>query len=234
MSLPWQTFRFQPDEGMLPPLQAYGARLRTWHWLNALAIVILMVSGYFIGTPPPAVTGDTSTLYVMGWIRFAHLASGYIFGLLCVMRILVIPLEKGGTHQLFFPPFWRRTWLEGLLFQLKWNLLLAPRHRRYIGLNPLANIAMIAMFLIPCWLLVITGFAMYAEVAGHDSWQFAVFGWVTKLWGNTLDIHIVHRLCMWVLLWFVMVHVYIAVKDDITGRQTMISSMISGERLYRK
>lgn len=232
--MPWQTFRMQPDEGLLAPVRIYGPRLRAWHWLNAAAILVLAPTGYLIGVPPPASVGDTSTLYVMGWTRLAHLSAGYLFALLCLARVLIIPIEKGGTHQLFLPPFWRQSFLEGLVFQLKWNLLLLRRHGRYLGLNPLANTAMLLLFVLPGGLLLVTGFAMYAEVTGHDSWQYALFGWVTLLWGNTLDLHILHRMAMWMLLWFVCAHVYVTVKDDITGRQTMTSSIISGERLYRK
>ena len=41
---------------------------------------------------------------------------------------------------------------------------------------------------------------MYAEVTGHDSWQYLLFGWVTMLFGNTLDLHVIHRLAMWVIV----------------------------------
>ncbi len=38
---------------------------------------------------------------------------------------------------------------------------------------------------------------------------------------------------MWVILTFVMVHIYVAVREDIMSRQSIISSMISGERLFK-
>jgi Ni/Fe-hydrogenase 1 B-type cytochrome subunit len=234
MKKAWLTFRFLPDEGLLPPVQIYGAWLRFWHWINSLIIAILCVTGYLIGTPLPASLGDTSSLYFMGWIRFIHLASGYLFALLSIARLVTVFIEKRGTHLLFLPPFWRRSWLEGLLFQIRWNLLLEPKARRYLGLNPLANVTMVFMYLLPGALLLLTGFAMYAEVAGHDSWQYAMFGWVTLLWGNTLDLHVVHRLAMWVLVWFSIMHLHITVRDDMLGRQTLVSSMIAGERLFRK
>jgi Ni/Fe-hydrogenase 1 B-type cytochrome subunit len=230
----WLTFRFVQDDGLLPPVQIYGIWLRIWHWVNALIILILCVTGYFIGTPMPASLGDTSSLYLMGWIRFTHLASGYLFALLSIARLVTVFIEKRGTHLLFLPPFWRKTWLEGLLFQIRWNLLLEPKARRYLGLNPLANVTMIFMYLLPGGLLLLTGFAMYAEVAGHDSWQYAMFGWVTLLWGNTLDLHVIHRLAMWVVAWFSLLHLHITVRDDMLGRQTLVSSMIAGERLFRK
>ncbi len=221
-----------PDSGLLPAVMLYGPGVRIWHWLNALAVLVLAITGYFIGVPPPSAIGDTSTLYVMGWIRFFHLAFGYIFALLAVMRLWLVFAEGGISYQLFMPEIWRKVWLEGFIRQIQWNLLLKGP-LRYIGLNPLANIAMIVMFVIPGAVIIATGFAMYAEVTGHDSWQYFLFGWITLLFGNSLDLHVIHRLAMWVMVWFVMVHLYIAVREDILSRQTTISTMLSGERQFR-
>lgn len=221
-----------PDAGLLPAVMIYGPGVRIWHWLNALAVLVLAVTGYFIGVPPPSAIGDTSTLYVMGWIRFFHLAFGYTFALLAAMRLWLVFVEGGISHHLFLPAIWRKVWLEGFVRQIHWNLLLKGP-LRYIGLNPLANIAMIVMFVVPGAVIILTGFAMYAEVAGHDSWQYLLFGWVTMLFGNTLDLHIIHRLAMWIMVWFVIVHIYIAVREDILSRQTTISTMLSGERQFR-
>lgn len=220
------------EAGLLPAVMIYGPGVRIWHWLNALAVVVLVITGYFIGVPPPSAIGDTSTLYVMGWIRFFHLAFGYIFALLAIMRLWLVFVEGGISHQLFVPAIWRKVWLDGFLRQIKWNLMLGGP-LRYIGLNPLANIAMLFMFVIPGAVIIVTGFAMYAEVTGHDSWQYHLFGWVTMLFGNSLDLHIIHRLAMWVMVWFVMAHIYIAVREDILSRQTTISTMLSGERQFR-
>lgn len=225
-------FQRVSEVGLLPAVIIYGPGVRIWHWLNALAVLVLVITGYFIGVPPPSAIGDTSTLYVMGWIRFFHLAFGYVFALLAVMRLWLVFVEGGISHQLFVPAIWRKMWLDGFLRQIKWNLMLG-RPMRYIGLNPLANIAMLFMFVIPGAAIIVTGFAMYAEVTGHDSWQYHLFGWVTMLFGNSLDLHVIHRMAMWVMVWFVMVHMYIAVREDILSRQTTISTMLSGERQFR-
>jgi Ni/Fe-hydrogenase 1 B-type cytochrome subunit len=60
-----------------------------------------------------------------------------------------------------------------------------------------------------------------------------LFGWLTMLFGNSLDLHVLHRLAMWVMVWFSIIHIYIAVREDILSRQTVISTMLSGERQFR-
>jgi Ni/Fe-hydrogenase 1 B-type cytochrome subunit len=39
---------------------------------------------------------------------------------------------------------------------------------------------------------------------------------------------------MWLILVFVVGHIYMAVREDIVGRQTSVSTMISGFRIFRK
>jgi len=138
------------------------------------------------------------------------------------------------SWQLFLPAFWRKTWSDGFREQLRWNLAFRGEGLRYVGLNPLANVIMLAFFVLPGLLTILTGYAMLAEVTGHESWQYKMFGWMVSIFGNTLDLHLAHRLCMWVLIAFVIAHIYMAVREDIMARQTMISTMLSGKRLFRE
>jgi Ni/Fe-hydrogenase 1 B-type cytochrome subunit len=38
---------------------------------------------------------------------------------------------------------------------------------------------------------------------------------------------------MWVIVIFAVTHIYAAIREDIMSRQTMVSTMISGERQFR-
>jgi Ni/Fe-hydrogenase 1 B-type cytochrome subunit len=223
-----------PDTGPLPVVRLYGVGIRCWHWCNALAVIVLAVSGYFIGLPPPSSIGDTSVLYSMAWVRFIHLAAGYLFAVLSLLRLWLAMTAGGISHQLFFPAIWRASWLRGFLKQVQWNLLLTRRPVRYVGLNPLGGVVMFCLFVVPGAVLILTGFAMYAEVTGHESWQYLWFGWITALFGNSLDLHVVHRLAMWAIVCFAIAHIYIAVREEIMSRQTTVSTMLSGERIYRE
>ena len=55
----------------------------------------------------------------------------------------------------------------------------------------------------------------------------------SAIWPNSQDVHTWHHLGMWVLVIFVIIHIYAAVREDIMSRQSIISSMISGERQFR-
>ncbi|CAA7617882.1 hydrogenase 1, b-type cytochrome subunit [Candidatus Terasakiella magnetica] len=227
-------YRQLAAHGTLPPERIFDWPCRVWHWASAFLVVVLSVSGYLIGTPLPSSSGDTSTLYVMGWLRFAHLAAGQLFALAFLFRTYWAFIGNQYSWQLFAPTFWRKSWSDGFMAQVKWNLMIQNSAPRYVGLNPVANVIMLFMFVAPSILTILTGFAMLAEVTGHDSWQYFCFGWMVSIFGNTLDLHLFHRLCLWVLVCFTISHIYIAIREDITGRQTMVSTMLSGIRQYRR
>ncbi|CAH2602745.1 hydrogenase 1 cytochrome b subunit [Rhodovastum atsumiense] len=222
-----------PDEGELPSAYIHDVPSRIWHWVNALCIVVLAVTGYLIGTPLPSAAGDTSSLYVMGWIRFAHLATGQVFAVAFLARATWAWAGGGYAGQLFLPAIWRRSWSDGFVEQCRLAVFGSPRPPRYLGLNPAAGSAIFVLFVVPAVIVILTGFGMLAEVKGHGSWTHLAFGWMTTLFGNTLDLHLVHRLCLWALLCFVAMHVVMMVDEDVTGRQSVVSTMLSGWRSFR-
>jgi Ni/Fe-hydrogenase 1 B-type cytochrome subunit len=81
--------------------------------------------------------------------------------------------------------------------------------------------------------LLVTGFALYGEGTGIDSGFYKAFGWVFVLLGDSMTVHTWHNAAMWVVILFTMVHMYMAIREDITHRQTTISTMISGWRFFR-
>jgi len=82
--------------------------------------------------------------------------------------------------------------------------------------------------------MVCTGFAMYGEGAQAGSWQQALFGWVIPLMGQSQDVHTWHHMGMWGMVIFITLHVYAAIREDIMGRQSIVSTMISGYRTFKK
>jgi Ni/Fe-hydrogenase 1 B-type cytochrome subunit len=77
----------------------------------------------------------------------------------------------------------------------------------------------------------VTGFALYGEGLGRESWMYRTFSaWVIPLFGQSQDVHTWHRLGMWLLIWFSMVHMYMAIRDNFTSGLTTIGSMINGWR----
>ncbi len=212
----------------------YEAPVRLWHWVNALAITVLAITGYLIGRPLPTVAGEASDHFVMGYIRFAHFAAGYLLAVGLLGRIYWAIVGNAHARELFTLPLLSRAYWREVLTMLKWYAFLVPQPNQYVGHNPMARLAMFVGYLLVTLFMVCTGFALYGEGAQAGSWQERLFGWVIPLMGQSQDVHTWHRMGMWSLVIFVILHVYAAVREDIMGRQSIVSTMISGFRTFKR
>lgn len=217
-----------------PPAATYvwEAPVRLWHWVNAAAILTLGVTGYLIASPPFSATGDATDHYLMGTIRFIHFAAGYILAVGLLGRAYWALVGNRYARQLFTLPFRDRAWRHALLHDLRWYAL-RGRPEKVNGHTPLARVAMFVLFLLVTLFMILTGFALYSEGTGQGSWQDLAFGWVLPLLGGSQPTHTLHHLGMWALLIFIIAHVYIAIREEIMGSQSMVSTMISGWRTFR-
>ena len=67
--------------------------VRVTHWVNFLAIIMLSVTGIYIGTAKTL--AHEPSQFVMGWIRFVHFVAAYAFSISVLARHL---LDVGGEQ----------------------------------------------------------------------------------------------------------------------------------------
>ncbi|MDD5390263.1 MAG: Ni/Fe-hydrogenase, b-type cytochrome subunit [Gallionellaceae bacterium] len=212
----------------------YEAPVRLWHWVNALAITVLALSGWFIASPLPSQPGEASANFLMGYIRFAHFAAGYMLLVGFLGRLYWAFVGNHHARQLFVLPIFNGTWWKEVVFELRWYLFLERNPKKYVGHNPLAQFSMFTLFLTTTLFMIVTGFALYGEGAQEGSWSHTLFtSWVIPLFGQSQDVHTWHHLGLWVMGLFVLVHVYAAIREDIMSRQSMVSTMLSGWRMFK-
>jgi Ni/Fe-hydrogenase 1 B-type cytochrome subunit len=94
--------------------------VRLSHWVNAIAIGVLFLTGLFIASPVAAPNGEAYNHFLMGKIRLLHFAFAY--ALLVGIAIRVYWFFAGNNYaRSGFPFFWRssgrwwsiRTWSAG-------------------------------------------------------------------------------------------------------------------------
>lgn len=217
----------------LKSVYVYEAPVRAWHWINALAITVLAVTGYLIGSPLPTVGGEASEHFIMGYIRFAHFSAGYVLAIGLLGRVYWALVGNHHARELFWVPIFQKAYWREIGVLLRWYGFLNDRPGKYVGHNPLARFAMVFVFLLTTVFMIVTGFALYAEGAQRGSWADTLFGWVIPLFGQSQDVHTWHHLGLWVLVVFVIIHVYAAIREDIMGRSSVVSTMISGHRTFK-
>ncbi len=151
----------------------YEAPVRLWHWVNALAIVVLAVTGYFIGQPLPSVMGEASDHFMMGYIRFAHFAAGYIFAIGLLGRLYWAFVGNHHARELFMLPVFKAAYWREFWAMLRWYLFLSPRPNQYVGHNPVARFAMFFGFLLATGALHGLGLAIGQRLLGWRAlaWQ---------------------------------------------------------------
>ena len=211
----------------------YEAPVRIWHWINAACIMVLFGTGYLIGSPPGTGSGEPSAHFFFGWIRFFHFAAGQLLVVGMAFRFYWSFVGNDHSRQIFRPPFRSREFWDGVLHEIRWYAMIEAEPRKYSGHNPLAVLTMHIMFVWGIVFMGITGLALYGEGEGAG----IIHWWITKpvLWwfNNSQEVHTLHHLGMWAIVIFAMVHIYVAVREDIMSRQSIMSSMFSGWRSFR-
>ncbi|MGD0962142.1 MAG: Ni/Fe-hydrogenase, b-type cytochrome subunit [Methylomonas sp.] len=212
----------------------YEKPVRLWHGLNALLIVVMSVTGYLIAEPLASPPGEASEHYVMGYVRFAHFSAGYLLAIALLFRLYWAYAGNPHARQIFLPPLLSPGFWQGVFHEVRWYLFLAKEPRKYIGHNPLAVLFMHFIFVWGVLFMIVTGFALYGEGAGQGSWQYGFFsGWVLAIFGDSQSLHSWHHLVMWLIICFVLAHIYVAVREDKLSRQSILSAMVTGWRTFK-
>lgn len=212
----------------------YEVPVRLWHWINALAIIVLCVTGYLIGSPLPSMDISEATYqFVFGYIRFAHFAAAMIMTVGFFGRIYWAFVGNSHARQMFILPLTKRVFWSELWEEAQWYLFMKKRPKKYVGHNPLAQVAMFFFMTVGMTFMIVTGFALYSEGAGRDGILDTLFGPLLDFVHGSQTMHQLHHLGMWAIVVFIIIHIYAAVREDIMSRQSMVSTMISGTRTFK-
>jgi Ni/Fe-hydrogenase 1 B-type cytochrome subunit len=206
--------------------------IRAMHWVAALSLTVLVVTGFYIGRPyfAPA-PGETIDHFMMGRMRFVHFAAAGVLVATGIVRIYWLYAGNRYERLTALFPLSGRDLRNLLRVARKYLLMRWESGPHYLGHNPLQQIAYTGVYLIVL-AQVATGFALYG-LSNPDGFFYHVFGWQTLFLGGVPVVRFIHHALTWVILIFVPIHVYLALRADFTERGGAISSMISGGRFVR-
>ena len=201
--------------------------VRTTHWLIALSIVVLSVTGIDIGHPWLLSFGEARDHFVTGTVRTVHFYAAIVFTLAVLSRILWMFVGKGHATWREFVPVDRER-RAGLLPTLKFYLFARREPAPAVGHNPLAGasyVIVFGMYLV----MILTGLGMYAVDAGHAS----PVGWATvflPIFGGASGARWIHHVVMWLLIGFAVHHVYSAILTSVVERNATMDSIFTGRK----
>jgi len=205
--------------------------IRAMHWTAAAAIVVLIVTGFYIGRPyfmPPVGTADP---FLMGWMRLAHFLAAGVLVATAVVRIYWLFAGNRYERWSALLPVTRRS-LRGMVEMARYYLLLpGARHPRYLGHNPLQQVAYTGVYALAA-IQVVTGFALYGLANPGGPFHQASF-WVAWFPNGIRGVRFLHHVLTWAFLVFIPLHVYLSLRADVVDREGTASSIVSGGRWVR-
>jgi len=206
--------------------------VRMYHWVNALAVATLAITGYFIGWPLALQTsGEASFSYWFGTIRFIHFVAAFVFFFNFIFRLywgFVGNQYARWNNFIFYKKAQAKEAVDVLnvdIFQARLEPL------ESVGHNSLAGFTYFLTFLAFLFQSV-TGFGMYAAMS--DSWLPHLFAWIVPLMGGDFSVRQWHHLMMWFFVIFSMVHVYLVFYHDYVEGRGVTSSMVGGWKFIER
>lgn len=206
--------------------------VRLYHWINALVVVTLAVTGYLIGKPPALTSGSEASFgYWFGTVRFVHFVAAFFFFFNFLFRIYWGFVGNKYSDWKNFIPYKKEQWKE--IFQvLKIDILQVSNVKlKSVGHNSMAGFTYFLTFLAFLF-QSITGFGMYSAMS--DAFLPNLFAWIVPLMGGDFAVRQWHHVMMWFFVIFAIIHVYLVFYHDYVEGRGTISSMAGGWKFIEK
>lgn len=206
----------------------WGWPIRAMHWAAVAAIVVLVVTGFYVGRPYFMTSGEAANHFLMGRMRFLHFAAAAVLVTTGIVRLYWLFAGNKFERLLALFPVRPREWVN-MLKQVKFYLMIQPEKApHYLGHNPLQQLSYTGMYAV-AGLMVLTGFTLYGQ-SNPQGLFYTLFGWLVPLLGGLQIVRVVHHVFSWAFLIFIPIHIYLALRADIMEHGGTISSIVSGGR----
>ena len=219
---------FARERGNFTWVYLWGAPIRTMHWIAAACIALLILSGFYIGRPYFMTSGEASSHFLMGRVRFIHFTAAAVLVMTGIVRAYW--LFAGNEFErlpALFPVTLKN--LRNLVRTAVAYLTFRPdKQPNFVGHNPLQQLSYTGVYLMTL-VMVVTGFTLYGQ-SNPDGLIYHAFSWLPALLGGLQGVRFIHHVLTWGFIIFVLMHVYFAIRSDYIERSGGVSSIITGGR----
>jgi len=202
---------------------AWEFPVRFTHWINFLCLVAFSITGYYIGRP--FIHAVSTRQYIMGWMRFIHFVSAYVFLLSMIIRIYWMFLGNKYASWRVFLPLTIKQW-QDMLGGLKFYLFITKKPPYAVGHSAMAALTYLGVFGLFAFELV-SGFALYSQSHLHSFILTVLGGWLLGIL-SPQTIRLWHHLVMYFFLAFTLIHVYIGWYLDSAEKNGVMGSIFGG------
>ncbi len=219
---------FSRERGNFTWVYLWGAPLRVMHWIAAVCITVLIVTGFYIGRPYFATTGEASAHFMMGRVRFVHFTAAAVIVMTAIVRVYWLFAGNQFERLPALFPVTPRNLRNLVRTAAGYFTFESERQPHFVGHNPLQQWSYTALYVMML-VMVATGFTLYGQ-SNPDGLIFRTFAWLPPLLGGLQGVRFVHHVLTWGFILFVIFHVYLAVRSDYVERAGVVSSILTGGR----
>ncbi|WP_294964273.1 Ni/Fe-hydrogenase, b-type cytochrome subunit [Sulfurimonas sp.] len=212
----------------------FAASYRWQHWIRAVSIVVLTVTGFYIAVPflTPAVNADP-TNFMQSLIRSWHIIFGFVLISVIIFKSYLFifakntEMERKALKDVINPKIW--------IQQIGYYLLVS-KHPKLNGVyNPLQFMAYVT-FYIAIFVLIITGLIMYVHDfhQGLGGFLYAPMKSIEVMMGGLANVRVIHHILTWGIMLFVVGHMYMAIYNAVFGKEGAMDAIFSGMKWHKK
>lgn len=187
--------------------------IRTFHWINAVSILLLILTGFQIHAPwAVKLFGTTNAA------RMIHFIMAFVLCFSVIGRVYYAIAAKDAKNIVYQPV--QDT--KKLPSMMKYYLFMSDSHPDYGKYNP-GQKAMYTGWVFMVILMAITGFILYKP---------ALFMGLANLLGGLVAIRLAHYIITWLFVLSILAHVYLDLSEGIPVLKSMFTGKLEGEESH--
>jgi Ni/Fe-hydrogenase 1 B-type cytochrome subunit len=217
--------------------------MRIIHLSNIICMIVAVITGLYIGHPyyQSFIADPAVDKYVMAWNRWGHLIAAIVFDVSAILigyLYLFSRFEK--PYKKILPT--KRNFIE--FCEVFFNLITFNRRKKFDSTHSDSyNIMFFTLFHILLVFMLLTGLQMYVHglESGYSSigsWWPAmlhlVTDWTKVVFGGNMGVRIAHHTAMYILIMWVMSHIYYQIWRTIFWREGDINIVFGGTKFVHK
>ena len=226
--------------------------MRIIHWVNAFSMIVAIATGLYIGAPyyQAFISEPAVDKYVMAWNRWGHFIVAIIFDVTSVIIVYLYFFSRfEKPYKKLLPT--KQNIVE--FFEVFLNLITLNRRKRFDSSHSDSfNTVYFTIFhLLLLWMLF-TGLQLYVHGLAHGEssigswwpamlhlvtdWTIPVSGWLVGSGPvpSIMDVRISHHITMWLIIVWVVFHIYYQVWRTIFWQEGDIAIVIGGSKFVKE
>ena len=217
--------------------------MRIVHWLNVICIVVAVITGLYIGHPyyQTFIADPAVDKYVMAWNRWGHFIVAIIFDVTAILIAYLYFFSRFEKPYKKLIPTWTNI---KEFFEVFLNLITFNRRKNFDSSHSDSyNIVFFTIFHLLLVFMLLSGLQLYVHglasgISSIGAWWPAMLhlatDWTLQVFGGNMGVRIAHHTSMYLILVWVMCHIYYQVWRTIFWREGDISIVVGGSKFVRE